>query len=406
MIPIDLDENETKSVALDQDQADAITASKIVDITPDRDNHGHWLLKPSGKAGTALVRTATGADVLLRIAPKIPVARLLFLVGYVLNPRGWRDEEVPVGTESDLVPVMAVLFQRYASIVLRRGPVSDYRAVERTDVILRGRLRAAEQLHRHQNRMVPAEISADERTFDLLENRLLRTACDRLLSFSAVLPDKVTADLRRIGRELRRVNVLPVPVHRPVPAWRPAPRNAGYREALKLAGFVLRDLSVERATTPRDPIMVHGFIFQMSTVFQDFVTVALREAIRERGGRCEIAPMGKHFLADRERAELKPDLVAYAGNRPILIVDAKYKVDKLPKADVYQMLAYCVGLGLDEGHIVHPAGARSSGDYTIPRANIRVRYHAIDLNQPREALLADIDALSRRLLPTIPRGTA
>jgi 5-methylcytosine-specific restriction enzyme subunit McrC len=396
LVNIYLEENKTKLVVLEEDVTKALRKSGIVDVQPDPSVTGGCLLTADGKAGTARVRTAAGHEVTVHIKPKVPVARLLFLIGYVLNPHGWRDEEVPVGTEFDLVAVMAVLFQRHTAKALRRSRIRVSSAVNETAVVMRGKLRPAQQVRRRQNRAVPVEITTGKPTIDLPENRLLLTACERLLAMSEAIPEKIRAGLRTIHRQLQ--GATPILPHQALPAWQPAPRNNGFHEALRLAELILQNRSVERVAASTEPIMVHGFIFQMSTVFQDFVTVALREALGRHGCRCDIAPRG-NFLADHDLAEIKPDLIGYGtGDTPILIVDAKYKAENLPAADVYQMLAYCVGLDLKEGHLVHPAGAPSPGSYTIPNAHTRVYYHAIDLDQPREALLEDIATLAEGLL--------
>ena len=50
----------------------------------------------SSGAGAATLTVPGGASIALRITPKVPIARLFFLLGYALNPKGWRDETVDV----------------------------------------------------------------------------------------------------------------------------------------------------------------------------------------------------------------------------------------------------------------------------------------------------------------------
>jgi 5-methylcytosine-specific restriction enzyme subunit McrC len=71
----------------------------------------------------------------------------------------------------------------------------------------------------------------------------------------------------------------------PVPAWQPAGRNACYHAALRLAGIVLRATSAEHQ---QGAVAVAGFLLDMPQLFEDFVAVALREALAGGyGGRVD-----------------------------------------------------------------------------------------------------------------------
>lgn len=83
---------------------------------------------------------------------------------------------------------------------------------------------------------------------------------------------------------------------------------------------------------------------------------------------------------------------------PLAVVDAKYKAERpsgFLNADVYQMLAYCVRLGLSVGHLVCAAGNEAGATHRIVNAGVTVRAHTLDLDQPPAALLAEIAALAQ-----------
>jgi hypothetical protein len=149
------------------------------------------------------------------------------------------------------------------------------------------------------------------------------------------------------------------PVHEPVHAPRLAPvrsastgpwafppvLNARYHTALRLAELVLRATSAEHAA---GTVAVNGFLIGIPQMFEDFVTVALREAIEgPYGGR--IVGQPRHYLDEADRVLLKPDIVWRVGGKAAAVIDAKYKAEKpsgFPNADLYQLLAYCMVLGL------------------------------------------------------------
>ena len=79
---------------------------------------------------------------------------------------------------------------------------------------------------------------------------------------------------------------------------------------------------------------------------------------------------------------------------------AKYKEiesDDLPEENLYQMLAYCVSLGLPSGLLIY-AGNRFSRSLLVNRANIRLEAAGIDLTAEPSAVLERTRILARQLL--------
>jgi hypothetical protein len=156
-------------------------ASDVVEADPDAFRPGIWRVSPGRKVGTATVAVRGGGTVLVRIAPKVPVARLLFLLGYSRNAKGWREEDVRTAGVDELLPAMGRLYEQQAESALRQGLLQGYRTVEETALVVRGLVRQAEQICWHYDRQPPVEIVHDKYTTEIPENQLLRTACERLL---------------------------------------------------------------------------------------------------------------------------------------------------------------------------------------------------------------------------------
>ena len=148
----------------------------MVRAVPSPYDPGSWLVGPAGKVGAARI-----GDVEVRIAPKLPIRRLLFLVGYAQHGAAWRPEDVALPEASGLVPVMAQILWRQTERAVHQGLLPGYVTLDETAYVLRGRLRETEQLHRHHGLPVPLEIRHDEFTVDIPENQILRSACQRML---------------------------------------------------------------------------------------------------------------------------------------------------------------------------------------------------------------------------------
>jgi 5-methylcytosine-specific restriction enzyme subunit McrC len=258
-------------------------------------------------------------------------------------------------------------------------------------MVLRGRLRESEQLHRHHGLPLPLEIRHDEFTIDIAENQILRTACERMLAVP-----RVDAESQRMLRRLLRdfSDVTSLGRGDEIPAWQPTRLNLRYHVPLRLAELVLRATSADHDS---GGVLLNGFLLDMPKLFEDFVTVALREALTGSfGGRVE--SQDPHFLDDAGKVRLYPDIVWKKRGVPVAVIDAKYKAEKYggyPNSDLYQLLAYCTVLGLRQGHLVYAKGNERAARHRIRQSGTEIICHALDLSQPPASLLAQMESLAK-----------
>ncbi|WP_330267331.1 McrC family protein [Streptomyces griseorubiginosus] len=385
-------------VALPDAVGRALAAGDIVDAVPDPYVPGHWSLRAGSKVGAVAVATPGNDEpITVRVTPKVPITRLFFLLGYNLDPKGgWRDGEVDVTGHRDLLPALAHAVERQVDRALRQGLLQGYQRREETSLVVRGRIREADQIRRRFGATLPVEVEYDEFTTDIAENRLLRAAVERLLRLPGVPHD---VRRRLLHQRARLVDVAVIVRGHPLPVWQSSRLNSRYQHALHLARVVLENASVEHAP---GALRVDGFLFDMNKLFEDFVTVALREACRSFGHSARL--QDPHHLDEASAIRMKPDLVLYGpSSAPCAVVDAKYKAEKregFPDADLYQMLAYCTALGLHEGHLVYAKGNAPHAAHRVRHAGIVIHQHALDLDQEPSGLLSEVDRVAAQLVNT------
>ncbi|MGW8682982.1 McrC family protein [Streptomyces sp. NPDC055817] len=375
----------------------ALAASDVVDATPDPYTPGHWSLRAGSKVGAVVVTAPGGGKITVRIASKVPIARLFFLIGYSLDPkRSWRDGEVEVAEHRGLLPALAHSVERQVDRAMRQGLLQGYRPTEESSLVVRGRIRETEQIRRRFGATLPIEVAYDEFTTDIAENRILRTAVERLLRLPGV-----PRDVRRrlLHQRARLADVTAIVRGQLTPDWQPTRLNSRYHHALRLARLVLDGSSAEHAP---GGVRIDGFLFDMNKLFEDFVTVALRDAFRDTGHTARL--QDPHHLDQAAAIRMKPDFVLYGTDEtPCAVVDAKYKAERrggYPDADLYQMLAYCTALGLREGHLVYAKGNTAHASHQVRHASIVIHQHALDLDQEPPGLLTDIEEVAQRLANT------
>ena len=142
--------------------------------------------------------------------------------------------------------------------------------------------------------------------------------------------------------------------------------NSHYRPAVELARLIIENSSLE---------LFHGevtgasFVLDMNKVFQDFVTVALREklGVSENTFRSD-KKIPRVTLDQAGSIKLEPDLSWWESGKCTFVGDAKYKniTDKaVPESDIYQMLAYTTALNLPGGLLVYAKGEAENRVYRV-----------------------------------------
>jgi 5-methylcytosine-specific restriction enzyme subunit McrC len=376
---------------LTAEQGRCLANSDVVSATLLQSGRNRWRIMSARKVGTAQV-----GDIEIFIRPKLDIARLLFLAGYAQNGVAWRAQTVALTEAPGLVPAFAQILWRQVERAIHQGLLPGYVVTEKTSPMLRGRLRESAQLHGHHGLPLPLEIRHDEFTFDIPENRILRAACECMLAVP-----RIDAESQRMLRYLLRsfTGVSPLKRGEPVPGWQPTRLNVRYHTALRLAGLVLRFTSPEHG---RGDVQANGFLLDMPGLFEDFITVSLREAlVGAHGGRLD--DQDTHHLDVSGVVSLRPDLVWKLGGIPAAVIDAKYKAEKntrYPNADLYQMLAYCTVLGLRSGHLIYAMGNEEPAHHFVRRSGIEIVCHAVDLDTEPDALLAQIRDLAEQIAAT------
>ncbi|MEU4626836.1 restriction endonuclease [Actinoplanes sp. NPDC023801] len=382
--PVDLDELNTKGVRrqLDDHIASALSSTGLVDVRPDGGNW--WHLIPTGKVGAVRI-----GDLDVQVRPKTGIARLLFLLGYALDP-GFRPEDVTAVAEPDLWPALAESLIRQAERALAPGVLQGYVSVDEALPLVRGRIRFADQFTRRPGMLLPIEVRYDEYAADIAENRILRTALRRMAAVPR-LPARARARLTHLDGRLDGVQVLPA--RTPLPSWRPSRLNERYVAALRLAEIVLRYQSAEPGP---GNLTIAAFVVNMAKVFEDFVTIALREALASYPGHT--AGQYQDHLDTHRSIPIRPDVVHLINQRPVAVFDAKYKLEgpnsRYPNADAYQMLAYCTALDLATGWLVYAQG-KAPSRRRVRHTGIDIVHHPLDLTRDPHLILADIDRVAR-----------
>jgi 5-methylcytosine-specific restriction enzyme subunit McrC len=362
----------------------------LASIEPAPGTTDAYHLRPGSNIGALEI-----GDLSVSIEPKLPIGRVLYLASCAMGV-DFREERFDYVRQPTLVEALVPALTRAARRAFARGLLHGYRTEEEALQTVRGRIRVADQLRRRFGVPLPVEVRYDDFTDDVLANRLVKAAADRLSKLRIRSP-RSRLDLAWVAATLDNVSLVEFPTNA-VPDVKFDRLNEHYREVVTLARLILRHTSIE---TGRGRVRANGFLMDMNVVFQEFVTRALREELGLSEGTFRSdSRLPSIHLDTADRIRLKPDLSWWNGPTCTFVGDAKYKRVKhaqVPNADLYQLLAYTTALDLPGGLLIYAEGEADDVAHQVRHAGKQLEVATLDLSGSIDDLRAEIGKLAERV---------
>lgn len=393
MLHIDLREYQGTEHALTMAQRDALLgyAKELkLAIEPIVGTGSRYLVTPGSTVGAVEI-----GDMSVRIQPKIGIPHLLSLACYAMRLfKPQHDNPFNFKKDAALPDVLALTLATSARRAFAHGLLHGYRVEEDTLQTVRGRIRIDDQIRHRPGFMLPIDVRYDEFTDDIVENRLVKAAAARLARMRLRSRD-ARAGLSWVAGMLAQVSHVEFAAS-DLPETRFTRLNEHYRDVLALARLILRHSAFASA---RGTVRASGFLVNMNDLFQEFLTVALREAL---GVSSDTLRSEREVEFDEDgRARLKPDLSWWDDGICTFVGDAKYKnlTDNrsVPGADLYQLLAYATALDLPGGLLVYAQGETDIWRYRVRRAYRQLEVMALDLSGTLAEVLERVQSVGARV---------
>ena len=359
-------------------------------IEPAPDSENAYILRPGATIGALEI-----GDLSVSIRPKLGIERVLFLASYAMGAFKLRDKErFDFRNKETLVEALVPAFASAARRAFARGLLHGYRTEDEALHVVRGRIRIDEQIRRRFGASIPLEVRYDEFTDDVLMNRLVKAATARL-SRMHIRSRQSRTDLGWIDARLDGVALVEFSPNA-VPEVSFNRLTGHYRDIVALARLILRHSTIE---TERGGTRAAGFLMDMNRVFQDFVTLALREelGLSDRTLRSN----GVVHLDEKKSIELKPDISWWDGGHCMFVGDVKYKRvrdrERGPNADLYQLLAYATAFDLPGGLLVYAQGEAEDVAHRVRHADKQLEVAVLDPSGTIDHVLECAKALARRV---------
>ena len=392
MRQIDLQEyQQSEAVELTRDERDELRdVLPSLAVEPAEGLDGAYWLKPGSTVGAVEI-----GDLSVLIRPKIGIPQLLSLACYAMGVFKSQEERLfDFQEEAETPPdTLAIALAAAARRAFSRGLLHGYRTEEEALHTVRGRIRFADQIRQRYGIPLPIEVRYDEFTDDITENQLVKAAAIRLGGMR-LRSQQARRNLGWIAAMLENVSSVES-FPKDVPDVRFDRINEHYRGVVGLSRLILRHSAFE---SERGVVHATGFLMDMNTLFQEFLTVALRETL----GLTERVFREKNIdtLDVDGKVKLRPDLTWWHGRDCQFVGDAKYKGienESVPNADLYQLLAYVTALNLPGGLLIYAQGKAETATYTVRNSGRRLEVAALNLGGSLDAVLKRVDVLAERV---------
>jgi 5-methylcytosine-specific restriction enzyme subunit McrC len=350
---------------------------------------GLWALTSRGFVGAL----AIGLDTTVVIRPKLPVANVARMLQHAYDlPVETFPEVVPCHTVPDLYEQLVRVFLVRVRGILRQGIHQRYRRTQRDLAAARGRIRVADHLRRPVRLSLPCTY--EERTPDVIENRVLLWTLDRVLRANLADNDLQHA-ARSAYRELQSSVTLVPFTSQSVDTIGYDRLTMRYEQAHRLCRLLL-----EAAGPVPEQGMARTvpFLLDMPRLFERFVARWLAEMLPSD---FELRAQERNVVGDANQVEFLIDLVLYdRGGRALCVLDTKYKTDGAPSAsDVAQVGYYALLKGCPLAGLVYPRRVPqewqgASGTVATFRATFDL---ATEMGAAGARFLADLEGRLRSL---------
>ena len=318
---------------------------------------------------------------LVEIRPKVSVQKVLTLLDPHLKSFIGLDDEAALAETADWTNALALFFDYQLNLALARGAKEGYVAITEWSRTLRGRLEFS--LLATAGRFGTAEVPVthDEFTADIIENQMLLTAIEVLLSTRSLSPQR-RSSLQRHTEKLHDVSLLET--WGKLPEVKLSSSFKHYEPALKTAILILNSQSVESLA---GSIRTNSFLIDMSQLFEFLVERKFAE-FSSRSATEFRAQFGSKHLDLNGVFRIRPDFMFFEGQRPVGLADAKYKQvfseSDVATSDINQIIAYCSRFNLQSGHLIFAGAPEFSAE--MVGSGIKIWIHELDLSLSSEEI--------------------
>lgn len=381
---ITIEEYEKCDVVIDRIDDEIVESlSKYLDFVP----FGKGSYKIIAKSYVGLIKIRD--DLVINILPKIEMNNLFMMLNYVYDLPFIMEEEATLAESKQLVKFLIRIFLDKTKDLIYKSYRKSYLLTQENRNTLKGRVLVKENLKENRFHLDRIFCEFDDFTDDILINRIVKYTNYLLFHID---DGEFTRELRHVFSLLKNVSLVPVTIE-DIDSVRYTRLDEAYEPVHMLCRLFVQSIFVSHKIGGQ---RMFCFLIEMNRLFEEFVRSVFRRFSSYRVMRY---PRRK-YLDETKLVRIKPDIRFVKEGKELLVVDCKYKklkkleddIENAPiiNSDVYQILAYMIGYGLQKGMLIYPKGEveeESESRITLNGVSRRILVKPIDLNTIQKTYL-------------------
>ncbi len=350
---------------------------KLIEMKP---LGGRWTLKPKGVVGRIAL-----SEGILELSPKYPITNLCRMIEVVAGIPKLLESTAPMG-DGSLADLLVAAFVQRTEALLATGLRRDYLEQSERLEVLRGRLDLQAHLRRPEALRTSLDCRHEQYTHDSLFNAVLRQTAESCHPRWPSLAGRVLRLRHRLAT-LPRSNLSPADIAR----FRYDRLTERYRPVHALCSLLLAGsrLDLKGQSSPGA-----SFLIEMWPLFEKFLSCSLQARLH---APWRVATQARTTLDKTGAIKIRPDVVVYNGEKPVAVLDAKYKIrsGSAPKpADAVQVFAYARRYGVRRAWLIYPDQPAGEQVYRTHDAHNEIASYGLNFDSEWSQLQAALDRLA------------
>ena len=255
------------------------------------------------------------------------------------------EELIDLPKGSNIVPILTLSFVSLCEDILEKGLTKKYILKNERIKSIKGKIDFSVLTRQKPWDLSTVPCSYYDLTFDNEENQIILWCANRLLKQTRILNEKNSENivLKKLKEQVNllsgEITLLPK-TKKDLLNLNISGVNYHYRDIMSVCKAILSESLFSFNESDNHKNKGINFIINMDWVFEQYMTCLFQEATKDFDN-LKINSQQRKSLCDKNKITIKPDLIiSTKDDKPVYIIDFKWKLRKDRNADYYQIICY------------------------------------------------------------------
>jgi len=302
------------------------------------------------------------------VEPKVQVNSVFKMLCYAYDLGIFDDTYTKYENIEDLFEYLILIFQKKVARLINDGLFANY-AEQTSDLrYVKGRIIINELITRSWRSNV-INCNYDEYQADVIENQIIKYTIEKLLKLQ-FKESTITKSLKITERYFNHITSKPITLE-DLNNIQYTVLNAHYKPIHRFCRMILELIGIHEREGIEN---FNAYSLDMNLLFERYIGRLLKEKLQQYN----VILQDSSYLDEEEEIRIRPDIVIYSDDVPLLVLDTKYKInDSSDNNDIFQLNGYMSKLDVN-GVLIYPAYEIEETMHTISPKKLFVKTYDLE----------------------------